>query len=274
MPVFQPPPTYANPVLEEIDPATGRTKAGFNPVWLKWFLDLAAALSFVPGGGGSSSTFAVPYKQIIYGNSANFATVSDTFEWQDDIRTLFLGNAEEEGVISGGAYEPIADRGHPGTVTVVGSINPGNHGGHVRVTGGAAGTGGGNGGNVEVTGGAARGSGQGGSVTVAANNSGDAGGPAGDVGIASGAGDNGGNGGNVIITAPSTLGGGGARGYIYLQAVTRVEAFLVADLPAPGAGQYRAIVTDAVAPAFLAVVVGGGTVTTPVFFDGSNWRCG
>ena len=36
----------------------------------------------------------------------------------------------------------------------------------------------------------------------------------------------------------------------------------------------RAFVTDALAPVFGAVVVGGGAVRVPVFFDGTNWRVG
>ena len=43
---FEPPPTYASPIL--IDE---RTKtASFNPIWLKWFLDLVGILN--AGGGG------------------------------------------------------------------------------------------------------------------------------------------------------------------------------------------------------------------------------
>lgn len=43
---FQPPPTYANPILIDED-----TKiATFNPVWLKWFVDLVGVLN--AGGGG------------------------------------------------------------------------------------------------------------------------------------------------------------------------------------------------------------------------------
>lgn len=38
---IQPPPTYAEPVL--IDEQTGRAK--FNPIWLKWFIDLAQTLN-------------------------------------------------------------------------------------------------------------------------------------------------------------------------------------------------------------------------------------
>lgn len=46
---FQPPPTYADPVL--VDEKSG--KAGFNPLWLSWFIELAQVLSTAGGGGGA-----------------------------------------------------------------------------------------------------------------------------------------------------------------------------------------------------------------------------
>lgn len=45
---FQPPPTYADPVI--YDDKTRRQQ--FNPIWLKWFLDVAQYIS-VNGGGGA-----------------------------------------------------------------------------------------------------------------------------------------------------------------------------------------------------------------------------
>lgn len=45
MAIFQPPPTYAEPVL--VDERTRQGK--FNPIWLKWFLDLISVLN-VAGG--------------------------------------------------------------------------------------------------------------------------------------------------------------------------------------------------------------------------------
>lgn len=47
---FQPPPTYALPIL--VDEKTGR--AQFNPIWLKWFVDMAQVLSSFGGGSGSA----------------------------------------------------------------------------------------------------------------------------------------------------------------------------------------------------------------------------
>jgi hypothetical protein len=52
--------------------------------------------------------------------------------------------------------------------------------------------------------------------------------------------------------------------------------YLVADLPSAvdsGSGA-RAFVSNALAPAFGATVVGGGAVKTPVYSDGTNWRVG
>lgn len=49
MTIFQPPPTYADPVL--VDEKTG--KGQFNPIWLKWFLDIT---QYINSNGGSTST--------------------------------------------------------------------------------------------------------------------------------------------------------------------------------------------------------------------------
>lgn len=54
--VFQPPPTYALPVIT--DERTGR--AVFNPIWLKWFLDLARNLGAAGAGSVSSIGLIMP----------------------------------------------------------------------------------------------------------------------------------------------------------------------------------------------------------------------
>lgn len=51
---FQPPPTWALPIL--VDERTKR--AQFNPIWLKWFVDLAQVLSSVNSGVSSSTGFS------------------------------------------------------------------------------------------------------------------------------------------------------------------------------------------------------------------------
>lgn len=48
MSTFAPPPTYADPVIT--DERTKRSQ--FNPLWLKWFLDIAAFVSASGGGTG------------------------------------------------------------------------------------------------------------------------------------------------------------------------------------------------------------------------------
>lgn len=49
-----------------------------------------------------------------------------------------------------------------------------------------------------------------------------------------------------------------------------LPGYTVAGLPAGTIGMH-AYVTDALAPGFLTIVVGGGTVKTPVFYNGTNW---
>ena len=51
-------------------------------------------------------------------------------------------------------------------------------------------------------------------------------------------------------------------------------AYTVATLPSAAVLYRRAFVSDATAPAFGAVVVGGGTVLIPVYSDGTAWRVG
>ena len=52
-----------------------------------------------------------------------------------------------------------------------------------------------------------------------------------------------------------------------------LKGYTVATLPTGTVGD-RAYVTDALTPAFLVLVTGGGAVTTPVFHNGTNWVCG
>lgn len=49
-----------------------------------------------------------------------------------------------------------------------------------------------------------------------------------------------------------------------------LKGYTVATLPTGVTGDV-AYVTDALAPSFLVTIVGGGTVVTPVFFNGTNW---
>lgn len=53
-------------------------------------------------------------------------------------------------------------------------------------------------------------------------------------------------------------------------ATVRFKGYTVATLPSGTVGD-NAYVTDALAPTFLATVVGGGAIVTPVFYNGSAW---
>lgn len=63
---FQPPPTYAEVVIT--DPQ-GKALPRFNPIWLKWFLDLAQNLS--ASGAGSVNSVALSLSAGISGSVAN-----------------------------------------------------------------------------------------------------------------------------------------------------------------------------------------------------------
>lgn len=74
------------------------------------------------------------------------------------------------------------------------------------------------------------------------------------------------------------IGGNGANRprNIFIAGYTKKTPVAVASLPAAataGAGA-ELLVNDALAPAFGATVVGSGTVTVPVFSDGTNWKVG
>lgn len=74
--------------------------------------------------------------------------------------------------------------------------------------------------------------------------------------------------GTVLVASPGPAGPPGAPG-----TASFTQPTTVANLPAPVAGSH-AMVTDAVAAVFYQVVMGGGTLTTPVFADGAAWRVG
>lgn len=84
------------------------------------------------------------------------------------------------------------------------------------------------------------------------------------------------SGGNVGIgtTTPGSLldvnGTANIAGVETHGAPITMKAYTVATLPAGTVGQI-AYVTDALAPAFLTVVAGGGASVTPVFYNGTNW---
>ena len=50
----------------------------------------------------------------------------------------------------------------------------------------------------------------------------------------------------------------------------QTQGYTVATLPTGVTGM-RAYVTNALAPSYGSTVVGGGSVTIPVFYNGTNW---
>ena len=59
-------------------------------------------------------------------------------------------------------------------------------------------------------------------------------------------------------------------GIVVYDSTVRLKAYTVATLPVGVQGD-TAFVTDALTPAFLTALVGGGAVVTPAFYDGTNW---
>jgi hypothetical protein len=86
---------------------------------------------------------------------------------------------------------------------------------------------------------------------------------------------------NTIVIGSNAVGLGSNTTVIGNSSTTSAKIFgavstsgyTVATLPAGSTGM-RAYVTDAVTPSFLADVVGGGSVVTPVFYNGSAWVAG
>lgn len=60
---FTPPPTYADPVA--VNEVTGKSQ--FNPIWLRWFLDIA---QYISNNSGGSSTVNHQGLQNLQGGTA------------------------------------------------------------------------------------------------------------------------------------------------------------------------------------------------------------
>ena len=68
---FTPPPTYADPVI--VDEVT--KNARFNPIWLKWFVDMAEVISALPASVGTVTSVAqtVPAEFSVAGSPVTSA---------------------------------------------------------------------------------------------------------------------------------------------------------------------------------------------------------
>lgn len=78
---------------------------------------------------------------------------------------------------------------------------------------------------------------------------------------------------SVVSSGITVTGSGTFSGSLIVNgstSVIRLKGYTVATLPSGTQGD-TAFVTDALAPTFLATIVGGGTVVTPVFFNGTAW---
>ena len=73
------------------------------------------------------------------------------------------------------------------------------------------------------------------------------------------------NGGTSVMALATT-------GKLTLTNIEVLKGYTVSGLPAGVTGAW-AYVTDASGPTYGATVVGGGSVVTPVFYNGSNWTC-
>ena len=60
------------------------------------------------------------------------------------------------------------------------------------------------------------------------------------------------------------------KGYVDSKRIQRLAQYTVSTLPSGVQGD-NAYVTDALAPTYMATVVGGGSIVTPVFYNGTNW---
>ncbi len=98
---FQPPPTYALPIL--VDETTG--KAIFNPIWLNWFLQLSQNLG--PSGAGSGTVTSVD----VSGGTTGLTTAGGPVSSSGTITlggTLGVANGGTGRATGGTAYALIA----------------------------------------------------------------------------------------------------------------------------------------------------------------------
>ena len=133
MTIFQPPPTYADPVI--VDEAT--RKGQFNPIWLKWFLDLSQYINVNGGGaqiqhsalGGLQGGAANEYFHL---TSAKYALINSTgsptsggiaYGTGSSFNFSSAGTAGQI-LTSGGAGAPTWTTASGGTVTSVTASTP------------------------------------------------------------------------------------------------------------------------------------------------------
>lgn len=80
----------------------------------------------------------------------------------------------------------------------------------------------------------------------------------------------GGTGGNLSLIVSSAEIARATTTELISNVPIRLKGYTVGTLPAGTQGD-TAFVTDALGPTFLTIIVGGGAVVTPVFYNGTNW---
>jgi hypothetical protein len=240
---FQPPPTWAPVILETVDPASGQKNGTFNPVWLKWFVDLAALLSNSGGGtansGGGPGTLSAKLteKQVGVGDANNLLNGDASLTWDAGTLILQLGGDAVSGdgpvvtIISGkgqtGAHAGgelfikgpnDSDSGIGASIEVDGAYG-GGAGGDVQGNGGNGALSS-NGGSVQFYGGNGGDTGNGGITTISSGSGGATSGDGGNNIITSGSSTLG-NAGDVLISL-GTTGGGGRNGLVVITSLPTV----------------------------------------------------
>jgi len=109
--VFQPPPTWALPVI--LDEVSG--KAAFNPIWLRWFLDLSQNL----GSGGAGSVSSVAALTLGTAGTDLSSTVANPTTTVVITLNVPTASAANRGALSAADWTTFNGKGN-GTVTSVG----------------------------------------------------------------------------------------------------------------------------------------------------------
>jgi hypothetical protein len=114
--IFPPPPTYADPTI--VDERTGKNQ--FNPIWLKWFLDVAQIMTQL-GGNALAAGQHNQLKGLQGGDGTNFVHVTPT-----QFNGLLVNPMTTAGdlIIGGSVGSPtrLAAGGNGTTLTIVAGL--------------------------------------------------------------------------------------------------------------------------------------------------------